>query len=286
VLNKLIHGGGLVVAEEAEIKDILNNYRTIAVVGISSQKIKDSHIVAEYMKSRGYRIIPINPFADEILGEKCYKSLLEMPEELQKQVEIVDIFRPSDKVMPIVEEAVKLKEKHGNLKVIWMQLGIANEEAARKAEDAGLKVIMNKCIMSEHKRLIEEEDKELEQIKRQKLLRMIKEKGKVMSEPIKLTDSNFEETVKKYDLMIVDFWAPWCGPCLVVSPIIEELAKEYAGKVAFGKLNVDENPKTASKFGVFSIPTIVFLRKGEEIDRIIGAVPKDYIKGKIEKYLK
>jgi len=260
------------VAEEAEIKDILNNYRTIAVVGISRQKIKDSHIVAEYMKSRGYRIIPINQFADEILGEKCYKNLLEMPEELQKQVEIVDIFRPSDKVMPIVEEAVKLKEKHGNLKVIWMQLGIA--------------VIMNKCIMSEHKRLIEEEDKELEQIKRKKLLRMIKEKVKVMSEPIKLTDSNFEETVKKYDLMIVDFWAPWCGPCLVVSPIIEELAKEYAGKVVFGKLNVDENPKTASKFGVFSVPTIVFLRKGEEIDRIIGAVPKDYIKGKIEKYLR
>jgi len=273
------------MAEEAEIKNILNSYRTIAVVGISRQKIKDSHIVAEYMKSKGYRIIPINPFADEILGEKCYKSLLEMPEELQKQVEIVDIFRPSDKVMPIVEEAIRLRERHGNLKVIWMQLGIANEEAARKAEAAGLKVIMNKCIMSEHKRLIEEEDKELEQIKRQKLLRMIKEKMGAVSKPIELTDSNFEETVKKYNLMIVDFWAPWCGPCLVMSPIIEELAGEYAGKVAFGKLNVDENPKTASKFGVFSIPTIVFLKEGEEIDRIIGAVPKDYIKGKIEKYL-
>ena len=274
------------MAEEAEIKNILNNYRTIAVVGISRQKIKDSHIVAEYMKEKGYRIIPINPFADEILGEKCYKSLLEMPEELQKQVEIVDIFRPSDKVMPIVDEAVKLKEKHGNLKVVWMQLGIANEEAAKKAEAAGLKVIMNKCIMSEHKRLIEEEDKELEQIKRRKLLHMIKERVKAVGEPIKLNDANFEEIVKKHDLVIVDFWAPWCGPCLVVSPIIEELAKEYAGKVVFGKLNVDENPKTASKFGVFSIPTIVFLRKGEEIDRIIGAVPKDYIKDKIEKYLK
>jgi len=274
------------MAEEAEIKNILNSYRTIAVVGISRQKIKDSHIVAEYMKSKGYRIIPINPFADEILGEKCYKSLLEMPEELQKQVEIVDIFRPSDKVMPVVEEAIRLRERHRNLKVIWMQLGIANEEAAKKAEAAGLKIVMNKCIMSEHKRLIEEEDKELEQIKRQKLLRMIKEKMGVMSKPIELTDSNFEETVKKYNLMIVDFWAPWCGPCLVMSPIIEELAREYAGKVAFGKLNVDENPKTASKFGVFSIPTIVFLKEGEEIDRIIGAVPKDYIKGKIEKYLK
>ena len=272
--------------KEDETRDILNNYKVIAVVGISRQKIKDSHIVAEYMKSKGYRIIPINPFADEILGEKCYKSLLEMPEEMQKQVEIVDIFRPSDQVGPIIEEAIKIREKYGNLKVVWMQLGIANEEAARKAEAAGLKVIMNKCIMGEHKRLIEEEDKELEQIKRRKLLRMIKEKVKKVNEPIKLSDSNFEETVKKHELMIVDFWAPWCGPCLAVAPIIEELAKEYSGKVAFGKLNVDENPKTASKFGVFSIPTIVFLRKGEEIDRIIGAVPKEYIKDKIEKYLK
>ncbi|RLI19504.1 CoA-binding protein, partial [Candidatus Bathyarchaeota archaeon] len=111
--------------KEDETRDILNNYKVIAVVGISRQKIKDSHIVAEYMKSKGYRIIPINPFADEILGEKCYKSLLEMPEEMQKQVEIVDIFRPSDQVGPIIEEAIKIREKYGNLKVVWMQLGIA-----------------------------------------------------------------------------------------------------------------------------------------------------------------
>ena len=273
------------MVEEAEIKGILEKYRTIAVVGISRKKIKDSHIVAEYMKGKGYKIIPINPFADEILGEKCYKSLFDIPEELQKQVEIVDIFRPSDQVMPIVDEAIKLKEKHGNLKVVWMQLGIMNEEAARKAEAAGLKVIMNKCIMTEHKRLIEVEDKELEQIKRKKLLRMLRETGKKMSEPLQLNDSNFEETVKKYGLMVVDFWAPWCGPCLVVSPMIEELAKEYAGKVAFGKVNVDENSTTASKFGILSIPTIVFLKNGKEVDRIIGAVPKDYIKQKIEKHM-
>ena len=273
------------MVEEAEIKGILEKYRTIAVVGISRKKIKDSHIVAEYMKGKGYKIIPINPFADEILGEKCYKSLFDIPEELQKQVEIVDIFRPSDQVMPIVDEAIKLKEKYGNLKVVWMQLGIMNEEAARKAEAAGLKVIMNRCIMTEHKRLIEVEDKELEQIKRKKLLRMLRETGKKMSEPLQLNDSNFEETVKKYGLMVVDFWAPWCGPCLVVSPMIEELAKEYTGKVAFGKVNVDENPTTASKFGILSIPTIVFLKNGKEVDRIIGAVPKDYIKQKIEKHM-
>ncbi len=273
------------MVEEAEIKGILEKYRTIAVVGISRKKIKDSHIVAEYMKGKGYKIIPINPFADEILGEKCYKSLFDIPEELQKQVEIVDIFRPSDQVMPIVDEAIKLKEKYGNLKVVWMQLGIMNEEAARKAEAAGLKVIMNRCIMTEHKRLIEVEDKELEQIKRKKLLRMLRETGKKMSEPLQLNDSNFEETVEKNGLMVVDFWAPWCGPCLVVSPMIEELAKEYTGKVAFGKVNVDENPTTASKFGILSIPTIVFLKNGKEVDRIIGAVPKDYIKQKIEKHM-
>jgi len=273
------------MTEQAEIRDILEKYRTIAVVGISRQKIKDSHIVAEYMKNKGYRIIPINPFADEILGEKCYKSLLDMPEELQRQVEIVDIFRPSDQVMPIVDEAIKLKEKYGNLKVVWMQLGIMNKEAAKKAEAAGLKVIMNKCIMSEHKRIIEVEDKELEQIKRRKLLRMLKETGKKMVKPITLNDSNFEDTVKKYNLIVVDFWAPWCGPCLVVSPIIEELAEEYSGKIAFGKINVDENPATANKFGIFSIPTIVFLKNGKEVDRIIGAVPKDYIKQKIEKHM-
>jgi len=106
-----------------------------------------------------------------------------------------------------------------------------------------------------------------------------------MVEPIKINDSNFEITVKKYSLMVVDFWAPWCGPCLVVSPMIEELAEEYSGKVGFGKVNVDENPATANKFGIFSIPTIVFLKNGEEVDRIIGAVPKDYIKQKIEKHM-
>ncbi len=259
------------MVSDTEIKGILENHKTVAVVGLSHEKTKYSYIVAEYLKSKGYRIIPVNPFYVEILGENCYKSVLEMPEELQKQVEIIDIFRPSDKVMPVVEEAIQIKKKHGILKVIWMQLGIINEEAARKAEASGLKVVMNKCMMIEHGRLIEKKP-EVEQIK--------------TSELIQLSDSNFDENMNKYDFIVIDFWAPWCGPCRAIAPVIEELSKEYAGKAAFGKLKVDDNPQTASRFGVISIPTIIFLKRGREVDRILGGITKNIIKNKIDEYLK
>ncbi len=259
------------MVSDSEIKEILENHKNMAVVGLSHEKTKYSYIVAEYLKGKGYRIIPINPFDEEILGEKCYKSLLEMPEELQNQVEIVDIFRPSDEVMPVVDEAVEIRKKHDKFKVVWMQLGIINEEAARKAEASGLKVVMNKCMMIEHGRLIEKEREESGQIKTGDL--------------IQLSDSKFDEHVNKYDLILVDFWAPWCGPCRVISPVIEELSKEYAGKAVFGKLKVDDNPLTASRFGVISIPTIIFLKKGREVDRIVEVVTKNIIKNKIEENL-
>ncbi|MDF1531922.1 MAG: CoA-binding protein [ANME-2 cluster archaeon] len=153
------------MVSDSEIKEILENYKNVAVVGLSPEKTKYSYIVAEYLKGKGYRIIPVNPFDEEILGEKCYKSLLKIPEELQKQVEIVDIFRPSDKVMPVVDEAVEIRKKHGKLEVVWMQLGIINEEAARKAVASALKVVMDKCMMIEHGRLIEKEHEEVEQMK-------------------------------------------------------------------------------------------------------------------------
>ncbi|MGB9660358.1 MAG: CoA-binding protein [Nitrososphaerales archaeon] len=121
----------------------------MAVVGLSRDPKKDSHEVAEYLKSRGYRIIPINPFAKEILGEKCYKSLLDLPDDMKKSIEIVDIFRPSEDVLPIVEQALQLRRKYGRPFVIWMQLGIVNEDAANIAKEAGMKVIMDKCIMIE-----------------------------------------------------------------------------------------------------------------------------------------
>lgn len=114
---------------------------------------KDSYKVAEYLKANGYRIIPINPFADEILGEKCYKSLLDIPEEVQRAIEVVDIFRPSQDVPSIVEQVIQLKQRHGKPHVVWMQLGIINDEAAKLAEKAGLEVIMDRCMMIEHKRM-------------------------------------------------------------------------------------------------------------------------------------
>ena len=121
-------------------------------MGLSREPDKDSHRVGAYLKDRGFRIIPVNPFADEVLGEKSYKSLLDIPAEIQKTIEVVDIFRPAKDVPPIVEQAIKLKEMHGKPYVVWMQLGIVNEQAAETAKKAGLTVVMNKCMMVEHKR--------------------------------------------------------------------------------------------------------------------------------------
>jgi predicted CoA-binding protein len=135
-----------------EIREILKKYKTVAVVGLSRELGKDSHRVSAYLKQHGFRIIPVNPFADEVLGEKSYTSLLDVPPEVQKTIEVVDIFRPSTDVPPIVEQAIKLKARHGKPCVVWMQLGIVNEQAADAAEKAGLTVVMNKCMMIEHKR--------------------------------------------------------------------------------------------------------------------------------------
>jgi len=134
---------------QEEIRSVLESYRTVAVVGLSRNPAKASYRVAQYLQSVGYRIIPVNPFVDEVLGEKSYKSLLDVPET----IEIVDIFRPSEDVPAIVEEAIKLKNRLGTPKVIWMQLGIVNEEAARRAKEAGFKVVMDRCMMVEHRRL-------------------------------------------------------------------------------------------------------------------------------------
>ena len=135
-----------------EIKEILTKYKTVAVVGLSREPDKDSYRVSAYLKEHGFRIIPVNPFADEVLGEKSYKSLLGIPTEIQRTIEVIDIFRPAKDVPPIVDQAVKLKEMHGKPIVVWMQLGIVNEQAAETAKQAGLTVVMNKCMMVEHER--------------------------------------------------------------------------------------------------------------------------------------
>ena len=135
------------------VREILTRYKTVAVVGLSRDPSKDSYQVAEYLKRHGFHIVPINPFADEVLGEKSYQSLLDMPAEVQKTLEIVDIFRLSAEVLPIVEQVIQLKKLFGVPYVVWMQLGIINDQAAETAKNAGLTVVMDKCMMQQHRRL-------------------------------------------------------------------------------------------------------------------------------------
>ena len=110
------------------------------------------------------------------------------------------------------------------------------------------------------------------------------ESGLIVS-PIVLTDSNFNQEVARYPLMVVDFWAPWCGPCRMVSPIIEQLASELSGRVVFGKVNVDENPRIASTFGIRSIPTITIFKNGRAIDGFVGAASKSQMQSRIMEHL-
>ena len=102
---------------------------------------------------------------------------------------------------------------------------------------------------------------------------------------IHVNDSNFDDVVTKSPAILVDFWADWCHPCRMVAPVIEALAKEYKGKIAFGKLNVDESPKSASRFNVMSIPTLMIFKEGKVVDKLIGAVPKEQIEAKIKPHL-
>ena len=107
-----------------------------------------------------------------------------------------------------------------------------------------------------------------------------------MSQLSKTTDSSFDNDVIKSNVpVMVDFWAEWCGPCRMLSPILEEVAPSYQGKLKIVKMNVDENPETPGQFGVMSIPTMIFFKNGKEVDRVTGAVPKDVVKSRIEKVL-
>ncbi len=126
--------------------------KPIAVVGLSKDPSKPSHQVAAYLKAHGYRIVPVNPTIDEVLGEKSYKSLLDIPEQLKGQIDVVDIFRPSEDVPPIVDEAIQLHRNMGRPLAVWMQLRIVNHGAAKKAGESGLEVVMDRCMMTEHAR--------------------------------------------------------------------------------------------------------------------------------------
>ena len=127
------------------MKEILLSAKTIASVGLSSNQQKESFGIASYLKEQGYRIIPVNPTASEILGEKAYPDLASIPE----QVDVVQVFRKPEDVPPVVDEAIKI-----GAKAVWMQEGIVHEEAAQKARDAGLQVVMNACMRGTHRRLV------------------------------------------------------------------------------------------------------------------------------------
>jgi len=128
-------------------------------------------------------------------------------------------------------------------------------------------------------------DDELEAIRRrmaEKLLSSAKqEPQEVPTAPVVLTDQSFPSFISSQKLSVIDFWAEWCAPCRFVSPIIEQLAKQYAGRVLFGKLDVDRNQITAARYGIRSIPTIMFFRSGKPVDVIIGALPKNQIESRI-----
>ena len=103
---------------------------------------------------------------------------------------------------------------------------------------------------------------------------------------LQITDANFEELLGTGKPMVLDFWAEWCGPCRMVSPIIDELAQEYEGRVTIGKINVDENDDVVGRFGIRTIPTVIFFKNGEMVDKIVGATSKDKFKEKVENLLK
>ena len=128
-----------------EIRAILEKYKTVAVVGLSPKPERDSHKVAKYLKENRYRIVPVNPGQKEILGEKCYPNLKAIP----FPIDVVDIFRRPEAIPPVVDDALEI-----GAKVVWMQLGIAHNQAADKARNAGLQVVMSKCIKIEHMNML------------------------------------------------------------------------------------------------------------------------------------
>jgi predicted CoA-binding protein len=130
--------------DTTKIRRILRENRTIAVVGLSANWFRPSYFAAKYMQEHGYRVIPVNPIYDSVLGEKCHKSLGDIPE----RVDIVDCFRKSEEIDAIADEAIAI-----GARVLWMQLGVTNAQARRKAEAAGLEVVEDRCVKIEHGRL-------------------------------------------------------------------------------------------------------------------------------------
>jgi thioredoxin 1 len=135
-----------------------------------------------------------------------------------------------------------------------------------------------------------EEDEDLERIKRERLRgmrrRALGKQGKSASNtPIDVTDATFTETIQNNSLVVIDCWAPWCAPCFMIAPIIEEMAREYSGSITFGKLNIDENQKVTLQYQIMGIPTLLVFKEGRLVDRIIGAIPRQTLEPKITRHL-
>lgn len=139
------------VTDDDELVELLD-LRTVAVVGCSTSEGKPAHDVPAYLLEHGYRIVPINPFADEIFDRTAYDSLSTVPGTIE--IDIVEVFRPSEEAPDIVDEAIERHEKDGNISAVWLQLGIRHEEAATRAETAGLRFVQDRCMKVEHERLM------------------------------------------------------------------------------------------------------------------------------------
>jgi len=127
---------------------------------------------------------------------------------------------------------------------------------------------------------------ELEEIRAKKIQELVNRMSTPkIDKPIVVSDRNFEQTVKNYPLLIVDCWAAWCAPCRAIAPVVDQLAKDYTGKIVFGKLNVDENPETAQRFGIMAIPTLLVMKDSKEVDRVVGVLPKSQLEEKINNYV-
>lgn len=130
------------------------------------------------------------------------------------------------------------------------------------------------------------EDGEAERIKKKMTKELMEDQttSDFPDDPIKVTDDDFQDTIQNYPLVLVDFWAGWCGPCKMMEPVLEELAQEYQGDLVIAKMNVDENSRIPGQFQVSSIPTMVLFKDGEQVERMMGALPKEQLKQKIEQY--
>ena len=135
------------------IQKIFANTSNIAVIGLSKNELRDSYQVSAYMKNSGYNIIPINPTIDSVMGVKAYDGLKNVPEDILKNIELVNVFRKSEFVGEILEEIIEINKKYGKIHTVWMQLGVFYDDADRISEENKLNIITNKCIKIEHGRL-------------------------------------------------------------------------------------------------------------------------------------